>query len=130
MNDNVIKFPKKFRGKKVPKIVDLDANKLQEDLDFCDNLAEGLMITLIHNIGENGFNIKSDRFIGDISFLNEAVRGTLYRQMKMAHPIQDFLDLIVKTETNGDNQIITKVKLDTLVEMMPELDNGKEDDTS
>ena len=130
MNDNVIKFPKKFRGKKVPKIVDLDANKLQEDLDFCDGLAEGLMITLIHNIGENGFNIKSDRFIGDISFHNEAVRGTLYRQMKMAHPIQDFMDLIVKTETNGDNQIITKVKLDTLVEMMPELDNGKEDDTS
>ena len=130
MNDNVIKFPKKFRGKKVPKIVDLDANKLQEDLDFCDGLAEGLMITLIHNIGENGFNIKSDRFIGDISFLNEAVRGTLYRQMKMAHPIQDFMDLIVKTETNGDNQIITKVKLDTLVEMMPELDDGKEDDTS
>ena len=88
------------------------------------------MITLIHNIGENGFDIKSDRFIGDISFLNEAVRGTLYRQMKMSHPIQDFMDLIVKTETNGDNQIITKVKLDTLVEMMPELDNGKEDDTS
>ena len=24
LNDNVIKFPKKFKGKKVPKIVDLD----------------------------------------------------------------------------------------------------------
>ena len=88
------------------------------------------MITLIHNIGENGFNIKSDRFIGDISFLNEAVRGTLYRQMKMAHPMQDFMDLIVKTETREDNQIVTKVKLDKLVELMPESDNGKEDDTS
>ena len=51
---------------------------MQEDLDFCDGLAEGLMITLIHNIGENGFNIKSDRFIGDISFLNEVVRGMHY----------------------------------------------------
>ena len=129
-NSNVIKFPKKFKGKKVPTIVDLDAGKLQEDLDFCDGLAEGLMITLIHNIGENGFNIKSDRFIGDISFLNEAIRGALYRQMKLAHPMQDFMDLIVKTETREDNQIVTKVKLDKLVELMPESDNGKEDDTS
>ena len=36
----------------------------------------------------------------------------------------------VKTETREDNQIVTKVKLDKLVELMPESDNGKEDDTS
>ena len=66
------------------------------------------------------FNIKSDRFIGDISFLNEnQVRGALYRQLKLAHPMQDFMDLIVKTETREDNQIVTKVKLDKLVELMP-----------
>ena len=33
-------------------------------------------------------------------------------------------------QTNQDNQIVTKVKLDKLVELMPESDNGKEDDTS
>ena len=32
------------------------------------------MINLIHNVGENGFDIKKDEFIGDISFLNEVVR--------------------------------------------------------
>ena len=32
------------------------------------------MIGLIHNIGENGIDIKNERFIGDISFLNEVVR--------------------------------------------------------
>ena len=50
-------------------------------LRFCDNLVEGLMVNLIHNVGENGFDIKKDKFIGDISFLNEVVRGALYRQM-------------------------------------------------
>ena len=45
MNDNIIEFPTKFKPN-APKIVDLDAVKMQEDLNFCDNLAEGLMINL------------------------------------------------------------------------------------
>ena len=71
MTNNVVKFPKTYKGKKTPKIVDLDAVRVQEDIAFCDNLVEGLMVNLIHNVGENGFDIKKDKFIGDISFLNE-----------------------------------------------------------
>ena len=81
MTDNVIKFPTKFKGNKFPKIVNVNPNQAQEDLDFADNLAEGLMIGLIHNIGENGIDIKNERFIGDVSFLNEVVRGILYRDI-------------------------------------------------
>ena len=69
MTDNIIKFPKKFNGKKMPVIVNVNPTSASEDLDFADNLAEGLMIGLIHNIGENGIDIKNERFIGDISFL-------------------------------------------------------------
>ena len=54
MTDNIIKFPKKFTGKKMPVIVNVNPTSASEDLDFADNLAEGLMIGLIHNIGENG----------------------------------------------------------------------------
>ena len=72
LNDNY-KFPTIQRSK-TPIIDDLDAVKMKEDLDFAIT-AEGLMINLIHNVGENGFDIKKDRFIGDISFLNEVVRG-------------------------------------------------------
>jgi len=129
LNDNVIEFPTKFNPKK-PKIVDLDAVRMQEDLAFCDNLAEGLMINLIHNVGENGFDIKKDRFIGDISFLNEVVRGALYRQMGFQHPIQDFMDLIVKTEVTDDNQVITKVNLMEIDKCLPKDDGGNGDDIS
>ena len=62
MTDNVIKFPTKYKGNKFPKIVNVNPNQAQEDLDFADNLAEGLMIGLIHNIGENGIDIKNERF--------------------------------------------------------------------
>ena len=132
LTDNIIKFPKKFDGKRTPKIVDLDAVRMQEDLHFCDNLAEGIMINLIHNVGENGFDIKKDRFIGDISFLNEVVRGALYRQMGFSHPMQSFMDLIVKTEiSKEDEQIVTKVNLKKIDELLPQSkDDGSGDDTS
>ena len=132
MNDNVIEFPTKYKGKNVPIIDDLDAVKMREDLDFADNLAEGLMINLIHNVGENGFDIKKDRFIGDISFLNEVVRGALYRQMGFSHPMQSFMDLIVKTEiSKEDEQIVTKVNLKKIDELLPQSkDDGSGDDIS
>ena len=131
MNDNVIKFPTKYKGKKLPIIDDLDASKVAEDLDFCDNLAEGLMINLIHNVGENGFDIKKDKFIGDISFLNEAVRGALYRQMGFGHPMQGFMDMIVKTEKD-DREILTRVDLDLIDRMNKSnpKDDGNGDDIS
>ena len=132
MNDNVIEFPVKFKGQKTPIIIDdLDAVKVKEDLDFCDNLAEGLMINLIHNVGENGFDIKKDKFIGDISFLNEVVKGALYRQMGFAHPMQSFMDLIVKIDTNEDKTIVTRISLNKIEDLIPQSkDDGNGDDIS
>ena len=129
MNDNVIEFPVKFKGQQTPIIDDLDAVKMKEELDFCDNLAEGLMINLIHNVGENGFDIKKDRFIGDISFLNEVVRGALYRQMGFAHPMQSFMDLVVKTEMNEeDKTIVTKVNLHKIDDLLPQSNDNRDGD--
>ena len=74
MNDNIIKFPKKFRGKKVPKIVNVDPSRIAEDLDFCDNLTEGLTVTMIHNLGENGIDVKSKKFILSLIHISEPTR--------------------------------------------------------
>ena len=127
MNDNIIKFPTKFKGKRMPKVVNINPTQTQEDLDFVDNLTEGLMIGLIHNIGENGIDIKIEQFIGDISFLNEVVRGILYRDIGFKHPMQPFMDTVVKTvESKKDQIITTKVDLCILADMV----DDKEDDSS
>lgn len=127
MENNIIKFPTKFKGKRIPKVVNINPTETQQDLDFADNLAEGLMIGLIHNCGENGIDIKNERFIGDISFLNEVVRGILYRDIGFRHPLQRFMDTVVKTVTEDkENTITTKVDLNLLADMV----SDKEDDTS
>ena len=126
MNDNIIKFPTKFKGKRMPKVVNINPTQTQEDLDFVDNLTEGLMIGLIHNIGENGIDIKNEKFIGDISFLNEVVRGILYRDIGFKHPMQPFMDTVVKTvESKKDQIITTKVDLSIFADMV----DDKEDDS-
>ena len=89
------------------------------------------MVNLIHNVGENGFDIKKDKFIGDISILNEAVRVALYRQMGFVHPMQGFMDMIVKTEKD-DREILTRVDLDLIDKMNKSnpKDDGNGDDIS
>ena len=131
LTDNIIKFPKKYGGKKTPKVIDLDAVRMQEDLHFCDNLAEGLMINLIHNVGENGFDIKEDRFIGDISFLNEVIKGVLYRQMGFNHPMQDFMSHVVKTEKK-DSEVLARIDLERIDNLTSQSknDDGNGDDIS
>ena len=100
MTDNIIKFPKKFNGKKMP---------------------------VIHNIGENGIDIKNERFIGDISFLNEVVRGILYRDIGFKHPIQPFMEALVQPKMDKDaNTVTTRVDLNLLEDLL----SKKEDDTS
>ena len=84
---------------------------------------------MIHNLGENGIDIKSKKFVGDMSFVNEVIRGMLYRDVGFKHPIQDFIDDIVQTQVNKDNTIVTKVDFN-LLQGVTKSDNDKEDDTS
>ena len=85
------------------------------------------MIGLIHNIGENGIDIKNERFIGDISFLNEVVRGILYRDIGFKHPMQPFMEALVKPKIDKDaNTVTTRVDLSLLEDLI----SKKEDDTS
>ena len=85
--------------------MNINPTSASEDLDFADNLAEGLMIGLIHNIGENGIDIKNERFIGDISFLNEVVRGILYRDIGFKTPNATVHGKVVNTK-HDEEQIL------------------------
>ena len=85
------------------------------------------MIGLIHNIGENIIDIKNENCMGDISFLNEVVRGILYRDIGFKHPIQPFMEAVVNTKNDEEaNTVITKVDLNLLEDLL----SKKEDDTS
>ena len=40
--------------------------KLSQDMMLCDEVAESVMIPMIHNLAENGVDIKSDILVQDV----------------------------------------------------------------
>ena len=46
---NVVQFPKKHVGL-APRVINFDAMKLNKELQFADELTDGIMVSMIHNI--------------------------------------------------------------------------------
>ena len=74
------------------------SKRVQEKFDRIEILTEKLMVQLIHTLSENNYNISDERFILDIGFLSEVIKGIISRQEKVPHIIQGLLDNIMSPE--------------------------------
>lgn len=74
------------------------SKRVQEKFDRIEILTEKLMVQLIHTLSENNYNISDERFILDIGFLSEVIKGVISRQEKVPHIIQGLLDNIMSPE--------------------------------
>ena len=123
----VIKGPWKDIKKSNRKVViPKNAEKLQEDLYFCDELTEGLLVQLIHTMNENGFDIKNEKFLQDIGFISECVKATLLRQMKYQHPVAILMDKVMslqKQQNKENSQALSHFNFEELQKLL-----GKKDD--
>ena len=118
-NANVISGPWKVKSKREVVVPDIDVIALQENIMFADDLTESLLVQMIHTMGENGVDVSSTDFIKDISFVIEAVKGVIYRDMGLAHPMSgmmsQFTDVTMDEGNNPhglvDLESIQKVKI-------------------
>ena len=74
------------------------SKRVQEKFDRIEILTEKLMVQLIHTLSENNYNISDERFILDIGFLSEVIKGIISRQEKVPHIVQGLLDNIMSPE--------------------------------
>ena len=65
----VIKGP----WKKVKRVDKAQTEKIHQDMVYVDDVAESVMIPMIHGLAENGVDIKSDKFITEVGFINESI---------------------------------------------------------
>ena len=77
---------------------------------FIDEVAESIMIPTIHNLAENGVDIKDEEFISEIGFLNEIIKSIMYRTMGYGHPMSELVTSVMKVET--ENPLTTYAKFD------------------
>ena len=80
-NNNVVKGP--WSRAKV--VSPQETDQITEDMVFIDEVAESIMIPTIHNLAENGVDIKHEDFICEIGFLNEIIKSIMYRNLNYQH---------------------------------------------
>ena len=116
--ENVIKGPWKAKGKREIVVPDNDVIEMRENIIFADDLTEQLIVQMIHTMGENGIDIGEKDFVRDIGFVIESVKGAIYRDLGLSHPILGIMEQMCKVEASEDGKKVnTEVDLD-LVEMV------------
>tara|TARA_B110000046_G_scaffold9190_1_gene9275 strand:+ start:1472 stop:1768 length:297 start_codon:yes stop_codon:yes gene_type:complete len=95
---------------------------------FIDEVAESIMIPTIHNLAENGVEIKNEEFISEIGFLNEIIKSIMCRSMGYDHIMTDLISSIMKVKTVGtETSFAAKFDYDVLDKLMKKI--LEEDDT-
>ena len=112
-NSNVVKGP----WTRARVVTPQETDQLTEDMSFIDEVAESIMIPTIHNLAENGVDIKEEEFLSEIGFLNELIKSIMFRIMGYQHPMSDLVSSVMKLETENplqtyakfDHDLVTKV---------------------
>ena len=113
--ENVIQGPWPKTKIKV-KFPDESAIELQERLAFAEDLTQTVVVQMMHTLGENGIDISEKAFIRDMALLIEMTKGSIYRDMGLAHPIQKLFEQLVEVTVDPDNSVATEVNTDLLEE--------------
>ena len=93
--NNVIKGP--WRTTKT--ITKAKTEKMAIDMLFVEDMAESVMIPMIHSFSENGRDIKKDEFVQEVGFMNEVVKSLVFRHLGYKHPMQGLIENIMKVKT-------------------------------
>ena len=123
--NNVIKGP--WRTTKT--ITKAKTEKVAVDMLFVEDMAESVMIPMIHSFAENGLDIKKDEFVQEVGFMNEVVKYLVFRHLGYKHPMQQMIKTImtIKTETAEDVYAAFDGDLvDKMVEIKGDDDAGKD----
>tara|TARA_B100000927_G_C16447354_1_gene462359 strand:+ start:1148 stop:1690 length:543 start_codon:yes stop_codon:yes gene_type:complete len=110
--ENVILFPENKIAKK-PQPVDPKAQEKMRDYQaakFVETSTDDIGLDLIRRFVQMGLDTKQDVFTKDLAMTMDAVRGLLYRQFKLKHPIQKVIDQAVKLKMNKKGVVTARIE--------------------
>ena len=79
--------------------------KIEDDMNFIEELTEKIMVQLIHTMSENQIDIKNKNFSREIGFLNESVKSMLYREFGYPHPVTRMIQTVVSIITDKEKGV-------------------------
>ena len=118
LKDNIIKGP----WKRVKTVSMAQTQKLSEDMMFCDDVAESVMIPMIHNLAENGVDIKTNELVQEVGFMNEVIKSMMYRHLGYVHPMQFLIQTMMSTKTESVEDTYATFDHDLLKEIKKKME--------
>ena len=128
-DDNIKGVVLKGPWKRAKTVKKSQTEKISNDMAFAEDVAESVMIPMIHGLGENGVDIKSDKFVSEIGFINEVVKAIVYRTMNYPHPMTELIDVTMSTKKESVEDVYSKFDYEKIEEMLGSLekDDGEDD---
>ena len=126
IESNVVKGP--WKSPKLKK-VSTESKKLAEDMMFIEDVAESVMIPLIHSLSENGVDIQKDELVAEVGFMNEVVKSMLFRHLGYGHPMTTFIGHTMNVMQEETRDTYAKFDMDTLDKILEDVLKEEEDDT-
>ena len=109
---NIILFPENKMVRQ-PKETDPKATKKMRDYQaakFVEAATDEIGLDLVRRFVQMGLDTKQDVFTKDLALSMDAIRGLLYRQFNMKHPIQKVVDDAVKLRMNKTGVVTARIK--------------------
>ena len=100
----IIQGPWKKSKRKV-KLPDNDAIKLQETIEFVDDLTQTLIVQMIHTIKENEIDVEKESFVQNMSFVIEIVRASILKEMSLNNNMIKIIDILYEIIFNSSSDI-------------------------
>lgn len=103
--------------------------KVDEDMNFIEELTERIMVQLIHTMNENQIDIKNKHFSQEIGFLNETVKSMLYREFGYPHPVTRMIQTVVSIVTDQEEGVkYTNFDTQKMIEVLTMMTDEWEDE--
>ena len=114
--------------KRVKTVKKSQTEKISNDMAFAEDVAESVMIPMIHGLSENGVDIKSDNFVAEIGFINEIVKAIMYRNMRYPHPMNQLIETVMSTKKESVEDVYSKFDYEKIEDMLDSLKKDDEED--
>ena len=114
--------------KRVKTVKKSQTEKISNDMAFAEDVAESVMIPMIHGLSENGVDIKSDTFVSEIGFINEIVKAIMYRNMRYPHPMNQLIETVMSTKKESVEDVYSKFDYEKIEDMLDSLKKDDEED--
>ena len=112
------------KSKREVKLPDKGVIKLQETIDFVDDLTQTLVVQMIHTIKENEIDVEKESFVQNMSFVIEMVRASILKEMSLNNNMIKLMDVLYEIIFDSSSNIDDFKS--AILKMREENNNGPE----